>query len=137
MFLAAACREVEREVRPSLSEARAGAPARLPLARQRARAAQRDRARRRALPGRRRSCPSTCRRSLLKSIDGRTASSSSARPEAADEPEGARILDALERSAWNQTRAARLLGMSRGTLIARLDELGVPRPRKRGELGGE
>jgi DNA-binding NtrC family response regulator len=41
-----------------------------------------------------------------------------------------RILDALERSAWNQTKAARLLGMPRGQLMARLDQYGIARPRK-------
>jgi DNA-binding NtrC family response regulator len=46
-------------------------------------------------------------------------------------PERRRILEALERSAGNQTRAARLLGISRGTLISRLNEHGLPRPRKR------
>jgi DNA-binding NtrC family response regulator len=45
--------------------------------------------------------------------------------------EKARITDALERSGGNQTSAARILGISRGTLIARLNAFGVPRPRKR------
>jgi DNA-binding NtrC family response regulator len=44
-----------------------------------------------------------------------------------------RILDALERCAWNQTRAARILGLSRGVLMARLDQYGIARPRKRGD----
>jgi DNA-binding NtrC family response regulator len=44
-----------------------------------------------------------------------------------------RILDALERCTWNQTRAARMLGMSRGVLMARLDQYGIARPRKRGD----
>ncbi|MGO8999804.1 MAG: sigma 54-interacting transcriptional regulator [Polyangiaceae bacterium] len=44
-----------------------------------------------------------------------------------------RILDALERSAWNQTKAARLLGMPRGQLMARLDQYGIARPRKKTE----
>ena len=45
-----------------------------------------------------------------------------------------RILDALERCVWNQTKAAQLLGVSRGVLIARLDQYGIARPRKpRGE----
>ncbi|HYQ46016.1 MAG TPA: sigma-54 dependent transcriptional regulator [Polyangiaceae bacterium] len=42
-----------------------------------------------------------------------------------------RILDALEQSGGNQTRAAEVLGVSRRTLVYRLGELGVPRPRKR------
>jgi DNA-binding NtrC family response regulator len=41
-----------------------------------------------------------------------------------------RILDALEQCAGNQSRAARLLGISRGKLISRLDAYGIPRPRK-------
>lgn len=42
-----------------------------------------------------------------------------------------RILEALERCGGNQTRAARLLGVSRRTLINRLEEYDLPRPRKR------
>jgi transcriptional regulator with PAS, ATPase and Fis domain len=43
-----------------------------------------------------------------------------------------RILEALERFAGNQTRAAEALGISRRSLIHRLETYGVPRPRKRG-----
>jgi two-component system, NtrC family, response regulator AtoC len=42
-----------------------------------------------------------------------------------------RILDALERCAGNQTHAARLLGISRGTLLSRIELYGLPRPRSR------
>jgi two-component system, NtrC family, response regulator AtoC len=46
------------------------------------------------------------------------------------ELERKRILEALDTCGGNQTRAAELLGMPRRTLIKRLDEYGVPRPRK-------
>ncbi|XXT16973.1 sigma 54-interacting transcriptional regulator [Sorangium sp. So ce429] len=42
-----------------------------------------------------------------------------------------RVIEALEQSAGNQTRAAKLLGVSLRTLINRIDEYGIPRPRKR------
>jgi transcriptional regulator with PAS, ATPase and Fis domain len=45
--------------------------------------------------------------------------------------ERARIEEALERSGGNQTRAAEALGVSRRTLVSRLGELGIGRPRKR------
>jgi len=41
------------------------------------------------------------------------------------------VRDALDRAGGNQTRAAKLLGISRRTLIARIEEFGLPRPRKR------
>ncbi len=46
------------------------------------------------------------------------------------EVERRRILDALDQCGGNQTRAARMLGISRNTLLARLDTYGLPRPRK-------
>jgi two-component system, NtrC family, response regulator AtoC len=47
------------------------------------------------------------------------------------ELERKRILETLERFAGNQTQAARALGVSRGTLIARMELYSIPRPRKR------
>jgi DNA-binding NtrC family response regulator len=44
--------------------------------------------------------------------------------------ERARIVEALGRCAGSQSQAARMLGISRGTLIARIAEYGLPRPRK-------
>jgi DNA-binding NtrC family response regulator len=41
------------------------------------------------------------------------------------------IVDALARCDGNQTRAAKELGISRRTLINRIEELGIARPRKR------
>jgi two-component system response regulator AtoC len=46
------------------------------------------------------------------------------------ETERRRILDALEECGGNQSRAAKMLGISRRTLINRLDDYGVARPRK-------
>ena len=42
-----------------------------------------------------------------------------------------RIVDALVRCGGNQTRAAALLGISRRTLVNRLVEYGIPRPRRK------
>jgi DNA-binding NtrC family response regulator len=46
------------------------------------------------------------------------------------ELEKRRILEALDHFGGNQTRAARALGMSRTTLVARLDAYALRRPRK-------
>lgn len=50
--------------------------------------------------------------------------------DAVEQAERARILDALAKGGGNQTRAAKVLGVSRRTLIYRLDRYGLPRPRK-------
>jgi two-component system response regulator AtoC len=46
-----------------------------------------------------------------------------------DALEKARILEALDACAGNQTRTAQRLGISRGTLLARLKQYGIRRPR--------
>ncbi len=48
-----------------------------------------------------------------------------------DQAERQRILDALEKTAGNQTRAAALLGIGRRTLTTKLTKYGIRRPRKR------
>ena len=49
----------------------------------------------------------------------------------AEEDERQRVVRALEEAQGNQTRAAEILGISRRTLINRVAEYGLPRPRKR------
>jgi len=46
------------------------------------------------------------------------------------EVERARIVAALKETGGNQTRAAKLLGISRRSLLDRLDAYGIPRPQK-------
>jgi DNA-binding NtrC family response regulator len=48
-----------------------------------------------------------------------------------DDDERSRIIRALDKCAGNQTHAARLLGVSRRTLISRIERYQLPRPRKR------
>jgi DNA-binding NtrC family response regulator len=55
--------------------------------------------------------------------------SESVPPESASS-ERERILAALAECGGNQSRAAKVLGISRTTLVARLSDYGVPRPRK-------
>ncbi|MBX3192635.1 MAG: sigma 54-interacting transcriptional regulator [Labilithrix sp.] len=51
-------------------------------------------------------------------------------PDEMDALERQRILDALAQCGGNQTQAAEMLGISRRTLLRRLDSYAVPRPRK-------
>jgi DNA-binding NtrC family response regulator len=53
-------------------------------------------------------------------------------PELLAEPDERRRIElALERCDGNQSQAAKLLGISRRTLVTRLGEYGFPRPRKK------
>jgi DNA-binding NtrC family response regulator len=63
----------------------------------------------------------------------RSSSSPAATPAGlnpAEDVERAKIVAALEHCNGNQTRAAKLLGMSRSTLVTKLSILRIPRPRK-------
>ena len=51
-------------------------------------------------------------------------------PAEVDALERDRILAVLAQCGGNQTQAAEMLGISRRTLLRRLDEYAVPRPRK-------
>jgi DNA-binding protein Fis len=48
----------------------------------------------------------------------------------AEDRERSRVLAALRAAEGNQTKAAQLLGISRRTLLKRLDHFALPRPRK-------
>ncbi|MCU1279864.1 MAG: uncharacterized protein JWM53_3410 [bacterium] len=54
-------------------------------------------------------------------------------PPVAPSNEREQVIQALAQCAGNQSRAAKLLGISRKTLVARLDAFGLPRPRKSSE----
>jgi DNA-binding NtrC family response regulator len=45
-----------------------------------------------------------------------------------EETEKRLLMDALEKTAWNQTRAAMLLGISRDTLRYKVKKYNLPRP---------
>lgn len=50
--------------------------------------------------------------------------------DAVAEVEKKRVIDALAESGGNQKKASEILGISRGTLLTRLDTFGIPPPRK-------
>jgi DNA-binding NtrC family response regulator len=58
------------------------------------------------------------------------SSGSAPKPPEGDPDEKQRIIDALEKCVGNQTYAARLLGISRRTLVSKIQVYGLPRPRK-------
>jgi transcriptional regulator with GAF, ATPase, and Fis domain len=53
------------------------------------------------------------------------------RTSAGSDQDRARVVDALEQCDANQTSAAKLLGISRRTLVSRIELYGLPRPRKK------
>lgn len=60
-----------------------------------------------------------------------TSGETSTQPNEKLESDRERIVRALHDAGGNQTRAAKLLGVARGTLVSRLDKYGIPRPQKR------
>jgi DNA-binding NtrC family response regulator len=63
------------------------------------------------------------------SVEPAASSSSNLREDLAG-IEKRRIIEALDRCDGNQTKAAQLLGMPRRTFVMRVEEYGLPRPRK-------
>lgn len=61
---------------------------------------------------------------------GTMAFGSGSLPSAVDAFERERIVEALAKCEGNQTAAAEMLGISRRTLLRRLDDFQLPRPRK-------
>jgi two-component system response regulator AtoC len=68
--------------------------------------------------------------SLQRITPARTPEPDPPLPNIDSDEERQRVLQALEQCAGNQTRAAKLLGVSRRTLINRLERLNLPRPKK-------
>jgi DNA-binding NtrC family response regulator len=62
---------------------------------------------------------------------GNSSTRATISPDTNDERE--RIIRALEQCAGNQTHAAKLLGISRRTLVSRLADYAIPRPRSKRE----
>jgi two-component system response regulator AtoC len=100
-------------------------------------------------PGNIRELRNVCQRAMLLcagdtiepehfSLAPATGDAGATAPAAADAPaepaepadERQKVIDALAQCAGNQSRAAKLLGISRKTLVARLDAFNLPRPRK-------
>jgi DNA-binding NtrC family response regulator len=66
---------------------------------------------------------------LTQTLSG--ARTRASQPPGPRDAERERIIAVLEKCAGNQSEAAKVLGIGRNTLIRRLDEYGVPRPKKR------
>ena len=95
-------------------------------------------------PGNVRELKNVMERAVLLATDGQihrehVAMTAAAAPErtsgasigdSADPDDRERILLALSTCHGNQTRAAKMLGIARSTLVRKLDALGLPRPRK-------
>jgi DNA-binding NtrC family response regulator len=47
-----------------------------------------------------------------------------------------KVMEALDACGWSQIRAAKLLNVSRRTLVSKLDRYGIPRPQKRPQEDG-
>jgi DNA-binding NtrC family response regulator len=66
---------------------------------------------------------------------GRPPPAGDAAPPGTADTRRARIAEALARCGGNQTRAARLLGVPRRTLLRQIERLQIPRPRRAGSGG--
>jgi transcriptional regulator with PAS, ATPase and Fis domain len=67
---------------------------------------------------------------VTQALDVRRRSADASKGEPTRETERDRVMRALESCGGNQTRAAKMLGVSRRTLINRLEEFQLPRPKK-------
>jgi DNA-binding NtrC family response regulator len=67
-------------------------------------------------------------------VPGQADNGSSPEATGGADDERARIIRALDKCAGNQTHAARMLGVSRRTLISRIERYNLPRPRKREDM---
>lgn len=74
--------------------------------------------------------PANTFRATPSRLESNELDSDAALPPIDSEQERKRVLQALEQCAGNQTRAAKVLGVSRRTLINRLERLNLPRPKK-------
>jgi transcriptional regulator with GAF, ATPase, and Fis domain len=75
--------------------------------------------------------PPSTERLLDAEFDAETTVLRSPRPPGNEDDQRARIVRALEECGGNQTRAAQMLGVSRRTLINRIEGFNLPRPKKR------